>query len=103
MILPEEPRRDLESAIAGVLRYMIFLRRRGGRYFSDALLPGIVPPRTLALMEVRAVDELGLCKSCDFGSHCHVLVQIAQHTFAKLCPILFQDVVRPRWRLEDVV
>lgn len=85
--------------------YGIWLKR--GRHadafwFEDGILPGLIPDRVFDLMVDTVVDdELGLCKLCDaHGERCHV---VEQGTGKKFCPVLFNDVVRPRWKVAEVV
>jgi hypothetical protein len=85
--------------------YGIWLKR--GRaadpvWFEDSVLPGLIPDRVFDLMVDTVVDEqLGLCKVCDVaGERCHVVEAV---TGRKFCPVLFADVVRPRWKVAEVV
>jgi len=81
------------------------------RVFSDYMLDGIIPERTLELMEARNVDEkIGLCALCDVhGVRCHVMVKIPDEdtpygeSYKKLCPVLFHDVIKPKWKVSQVL
>jgi hypothetical protein len=51
-------------------------------------------------------NELGLCEETDcMGNFCHVMIEIKDRPgcFAKYCPILFNDAVKPKWRVEDLI
>ncbi len=76
--------------------------RQGGKVINinDCFLPGIVPVHRIAQTYASYVDEvLKLCASCS-GAICHV---IEEGTGKKFCPILFADLVRPKWRVKDLV
>ena len=90
------------------MRYYINLKKGT---FEDYFLPGIIPERVLQLMEANTVDEqLGLCAKCDVhGIRCHVMVQIPEdethyeEAYKKICPVLFHDVVKPKWKVSQVL
>lgn len=85
------------------MTYWIYLKIKGEPVlFEDSLLD-IYPQRTLELMEFNKVPEkIGMCKECNLDTRCHVMVEIDKNTSMKLCPILFHDVVKPRWKLKDI-
>jgi hypothetical protein len=86
------------------VHYSIILKNKHDepQWFSDSILPGIIPDSVFDMMECRFVDaELDLCKLCDVqGCRCHV---IDEATGRKLCPVFFVDAVKPRWRVDQVV
>ena len=89
------------------MHYTVMLQ---GGTVNDCILPGLIPDRVFDLMEVRVVDELGLCENCSLDTSCHVMRLIEkphpspeQDWFDKLCPVLFHDVVKPRWKLEKLL
>jgi hypothetical protein len=78
-------------------------------WFSDAFLPGFFPARDVALCWDRAVDsELGLCKhDCQMACHCHVCIPVVNgnnryRCDRKFCIVMFHDLMKPKWKLEDV-
>jgi len=85
------------------MQYWVYLKKNGEpELFQDGILD-FIPKRTFDLMEVNQVPEkLGLCEHCDLDTVCHVMEDIGELTSRKLCPILFYDVVRPRWKLSDL-
>jgi len=54
------------------------------------------------LLLANTIDDLGLCKNCEFDCHCHILRKIARGTWDKLCSVLFHDLVKPPWKLEEL-
>ncbi len=87
------------------MTYMILLESLGG-YFEESILE-FWPPHVFDLMEANFVDDnMGICKGCEMACHCHVLVPIPNiagcDSYKKLCTVLFHDLVKPQWRLEDV-
>lgn len=69
-------------------------------YFEEGILPGIIPVHQLAQTYSSYVKEkLKLCSACG-GSIGHVIEEV---TGKKFCPILFHDLVRPKWRVGDIV
>ena len=88
------------------MHYSIDLRdSHGERYwFDDVILPGLFPDATFDAMECQVVESLGLCAKCtEQCFHCHILDWIGEYRARKLCPILFHDVVRPTWKLSEIV
>ena len=82
------------------MHYWVILRRRGEiSYHHDYFLDGLVPQRVIEMTLDRFAEELGLCGSCDLGSHCHV---IKESSGRKYCSVLFHDVVRPAWKLKEL-
>ena len=84
------------------VHYGIWLQGRNGPvWFTDAILPGFLPPAALDQMEVAFVnEELELCRLCDVnGARCHVILDDGR----KLCPVLFKDVANVQWKVCDVV
>jgi len=80
--------------------YWIFLHtRKGMMRFEDAFLPGIIPERVLSMCRANFAYELGLCKHCEMAWRCHVIDSRGN----KYCTILFHDVVKPGWKLEQVL
>jgi len=86
------------------MRYWVFIRE--GKYgvirYSDYFLPGLIPKHVLDMMLADYVDEeLGLCAACEeLHCRCHV---IEWETGRKFCPILFHDVVKPKWAISQLV
>jgi hypothetical protein len=79
-------------------------------YLTEALLPGIIPNHVFDMMECPFVEnELDLCRLCDVQStRCHIELErrvgrSKRILRQKLCPILFHDVVKPKWKLDDIV
>jgi hypothetical protein len=87
------------------MHYMVAVKTdRGWKHLHDYQLDGIVPEHVVELMSVASAADLGLCENCEQAYHCHVLVWIAPHTYAKYCPVLWHDVFKPKgWKVEDLV
>jgi len=85
------------------MHYWIFLTQRGEPVrFQDSLLD-FIPKRTVDLMEFNKVPErAGMCDSCDLHTHCHVMLEETPDRFKLLCPILFVDVFKPKWKLSEI-
>ena len=84
------------------MHYWIWLRDRQGKPYilKDSLLPGIVPQKQIEHTADRFVDEkLGICSTCS-GTMAHV---IEEGTGRKFCPILFCDLVKPKWSPKDLL
>ena len=85
------------------MQYWVNLKDKNGEpiFYYDYFLPGIISNHVLEMMLVRFVDEkLGICDGCESAYHCHV---IEEGTGKKYCPILFCDVVKPSWKVEELV
>lgn len=83
--------------------YWIWLNRKNKLILFEDYILDIFPKRTIDLMEFNKVPEkIGMCDDCNLNSHCHVMERIAENTFRLLCPILFHDVVKPRWKLSEI-
>ena len=95
------------------MMYEVILRTKkcGAEWHTDSFLPGLIPDRVFDMMECSFVEnEIGLCDKCDVrGARCHVFEVIAKHEDdedyygRKMCPVLFNDVVKPKWKVSDVV
>lgn len=84
-----------------MMQYMVILERRGEiEYREDYFLDGLIPQQVLDMTRDQFADELGLCAPCELTSHCHV---IEQPSGRKYCPVLFHDVVRPAWKLKELL
>ena len=90
------------------MRYWVDLwdRKKDEKYgvtrYSDYFLQGLIPEYVLNMTLVSYVDEeLGLCAACEeLPYKCHV---IEWETGRKFCPILFHDVVKPKWKISELV
>jgi hypothetical protein len=55
----------------------------------------------------RVEKELELCGNvdCQQSCHCHVMMRVPERAgcYEHLCPVLFCDVVKPEWKVEDLV
>ena len=81
--------------------YWIWLKDRKGKLFiyEDSLLPGIIPRHQIEHTSCEFVEKLGICETCH-GTLAHV---IEEGTGRKFCPVLFHDVVKPKWKARDLV
>ncbi len=81
--------------------YWVWLKDKRGKPFiyEDSLLPGIIPAHQIAHTSCEFVQKLGICRSCH-GAMAHV---IEAETGRKFCPILFHDVIRPGWKVQDLL
>lgn len=89
------------------MRYMVHLWRDDDLViFEEALLPGFIPDAVVDMMRCERVErDLKLCRhvGCQQAYHCHVLLATKDpHTYEKLCPVLFHDVVKPEWKVEEL-
>lgn len=84
-----------------LFRYWIWLKgRKRGPYIFEDVVPWVIPQWRIEQTLDSFVDkELGFCKNCN-GYICHV---IEHGTGRKFCTVLFHDLVKPGWKLEDVV
>ncbi len=88
--------------------YMISLKNDPGNYYHD-YVPDEIPDHVVDLICRQNVDKkLQLCGKCETnGIICHVLILDPETTYTeaykKYCPILFQDLIKPPWTVEDVV
>ena len=82
--------------------YWIYLKtKKDYKYYNDYFLPGIIPERILDMICDRFVDDvLKLCENCNMDTACHI---IDGETGRKYCPILFYDIVKPTWKLKDLL
>ena len=80
------------------MNYWVWLKDKQGEpyIFQDSFLPGLYAVEKVA---VEAIKDSEFCRSC-VGSICHV---IESGSGRKFCPILFNRMVRPSWRLDEVV
>jgi len=87
------------------MHYWIYLKDKNGEpeLFQDSLLD-IYPKRALDLMEPDHLPaKRGMCDKCHLDTHCHVMEEIGEYTSRKLCPILFINLVKPPWKLSDIM
>lgn len=82
-------------------QYWICLNgRRGEPYIYEDVVSWFVPRAMIERCYDQFVDQkLHLCGG-ECGCLCHV---IEKETGKKYCPILFVELVEPKWRLKDVV
>lgn len=81
------------------MKYWIILK--DGHYYGET--PTQIPQSTFDLMVVSEHPEMKeiICPNCPWrGSITHV---IEEGTGRLLCPILFVDVAKPDWKLEDII
>lgn len=85
------------------MHYMVLLASTGA-YFNDSLL---APNSEFDGLLSELCEEVGLCEkcyeTCNQSQKCHVMRQIDKNTWDKLCPILFHDAVKPKWKLKDLM
>ena len=81
--------------------YSIWLKDRKGEPFNweDGFLPGIIPAHQIEHTACQFVEALGICKTCE-GTLAHV---IEEGTGRKFCPILFHDLLKPKWKVRDLI
>lgn len=85
-------------------KYIVYVVRDDEpMYISDSILTD----KTRAVENTRCdiVMRIGICESCPSrGAICHVLVQVSSREYAKYCPILFHDVIKPsNWSPVEIV
>jgi hypothetical protein len=82
-----------------LFHYWIWLKNKKGKtYIFEDMVPWVIPQFRIEQTLDQFVEELGICKNCD-GTICHV---IEKSTGRKFCPILFHDLVKPKWKLNQL-
>ncbi|NBK24518.1 MAG: hypothetical protein EOM68_21130 [Spirochaetia bacterium] len=83
---------------------MTYTIKLASGWYTDSLLE-FWPAHVLDLMEASQVDKrLGIdCATCPLACHCHVLEPLEKYRYRKLCTVLFHDLVKPNWALEEVL
>ncbi len=81
--------------------YGVWVMRKGKPlWFTGSILPGIIPIHKIAQTYAFYVDDvLGICVDCS-GAICHV---IEEGSGNKFCPVLFHDLVKPKWKVKDLI
>ncbi len=95
------------------MQYMVAIKAKShGKdnnwfYYHDSVL---APNSDFDSIMTTNCDELGLCEKCievcDMNRRCHVMRRVVSKDgeyYDKLCPILFCDLVRPPFKVEDLV
>jgi hypothetical protein len=86
------------------MTYGINLLKRGNPiYYTETLLDGLFDKEFILHTRSDFVERLGLCDKC-YGCICHVVsndVDPGGYT-NKFCPVLFHDLIKPSWKLQDV-
>jgi hypothetical protein len=88
------------------MHYMVALKAKSYEqdnewfYFRDSLLAA---ESDFKLLECSVCEELGLCRHCPCDHYCHILMDIGGGTYKKLCLVLFVDLVRPPFRIDDII
>jgi len=84
--------------------YEIILNKRGKIiFFTETLLDGLFDKEFVLHTRTDFVERLGLCDKC-CGRITHVIcndVDPGGYT-NKFCPVLFHDLIKPSWKLQDV-
>lgn len=109
--------REYTTRQVNAMQYNIHLYHRKGPHKGDAycyygsILP-FYSEATIEGMKAAFLDEIGFCKACDVhGCRCHVMVPVGPKKKRyrknpeweeKLCPVLFHDVFKPDWKIEDI-
>lgn len=83
---------------------MIYEIKLRSGWYKDGILD-LYPQHVVDMMEASQVDKLlGIdCNTCPLACHCHVLEKIGTYKYRKLCTVLFHDMVKPEWKIEEVV
>ena len=86
------------------MQYFVMLENTEDIYFYDSLL---APNSEFDGLHHDLCEKTGLCEkcneTCDMNTKCHVMRKIAPNTWDKLCPVLFHDAVKPKWKLKDLI
>ena len=89
------------------MQYHVYLNSKDGPIIKEGyILDGIVPEGTIDLITDPNVDiKLDLCRQCPFsGIITHVMRKIpGREAYRKMCPMLFVDVFKPSWTVEDIL
>jgi hypothetical protein len=88
--------------------YEIILRKRDKIvWHQESLLPFMYNEALIDGMRAEFLDKEGYCKACDVkGSRCHVMIPDRDgdpDTWEKLCPVMFHDVFKPKWKIKDII
>ena len=82
---------------------MLMNKNDEAEYFDDYFLDGLYSDHLLQAMKCEICWDLGFCGKCDTNYKCHVLLATdEENTWEKLCPILFHDVLQPKWQIKDL-
>jgi len=86
------------------MTYDVILMKKGEATFcSYTLKDGKFDKEMLLHTRSDFVERLGLCDKC-YGSMAHIIcndIDPGGYT-NKYCPVLFHDLIKPRWKLEWV-
>jgi len=89
------------------MRYEVILKTRNSYERFEETLLDIFDKKAIEQTECTFVRELGLCdvcaKTCDLNTRCHVLIPIRDGVYSKHCPVLFCDIVRPKWTPDNLM
>ncbi len=89
--------------------YDVYLNRPDGYIIFTDYIPDEIPDHVLDLVCDQNVNKkLDVCKNCPYsGIITHVLIKdetnVYSNAYKKYCPILFHDLVKPSWTVEDVL
>jgi hypothetical protein len=68
--------------------------------FKDAIIDTLLPYTNFERLSAQfAEEELELCKTCHLDCFTHPLDEKGR----KFCTVLFYDVVKPKWKMEQLV
>ena len=81
--------------------YWIWLRSKKGKPYlhRDNFLPGLISQNLIEHTLASFVEKLGICDNC----HGHLAHVIEEKTGRLFCPILFSDLVDPKWTAMDIL
>lgn len=83
---------------------MLYDKKGDAYHFDDSFLP-FYSEATIDGMRTEFLREEGYCNTCDVnGVRCHVMIPSRSQpgAFSKLCPVLFHDVFKPKWKISDI-
>jgi hypothetical protein len=67
--------------------------------FKDAIIDAFLPYTNFERLSAQFADDMGLCKICHLDCFTHPHDEHGR----KFCTVLFYDVVKPKWKLEQLV
>jgi hypothetical protein len=86
------------------MTYDVTLKKHGEIiFFTESLLDGLFDKELVLHTRADFIERLGLCDTC-YGCMPHIIcndVDPEGYT-NKFCPILFHDLIKPSWKLQEV-
>lgn len=65
----------------------------------EAIIDGLLPYTNFNRITAQFAEEINLCQNCQMDCFAHPI----DETGRKYCTMLFYDLVKPKWKLEQLV